>query len=290
VFKKVYIYTLSCPIRNEIMYIGKTINLKERLIAHYKEKKCNKSKIEWVVNLREKGLKPIMEVLDEVYEHNWSISEKYWISQFKSWGFNLLNISEGGEGINLVGFKHTKESKIKISNAGKGRKHSEETKRLMSVSGKGKIFSEEHVNNLSLSHKGQVHESLFKPVVQIDCNNGLIINNFKSIRDAELHTGICNEVISKCCKGKCKRAGGYYWCYELGFNKFSFTPFKKSICAPKSSKKILQINSLSNEVINEFDSISKASIYLGKGKNGRSNITKSIEKGKTAYGFKWIIK
>lgn len=289
--KTVYIYTLTCPISKEILYIGKTINLKERLCGHYKEKRNNKRKIDWIKKLRNENLKPIMEVLDEINLSDWTFWEKYWISQFKTWGFNLFNVSLGGEGFNpQVGFKHSEDSKIKISQSGKGRIHAEFTKKLISKSKMGIKFSDEHLENLSKSHKGQVHQSVLKPVIQIDSVTGEKINEFTSIKEAEKQTGIANEVISKCCKNKCKRAGFYYWCYKSEFESFVFKPFEKDIHVPKSRKSVNKINPITNEIISTYESISSATISLGKGLNGRSNITKSIEKDTLAYGYKWELK
>jgi hypothetical protein len=93
-----YIYTLKDPITNEIRYIGKANDPNKRILDHIKEcKSSNKShKISWVKSLLEKNLKPIVEILDEVSSEEWERCEQYWISQFKSWGFNLTNISKGG--------------------------------------------------------------------------------------------------------------------------------------------------------------------------------------------------
>lgn len=38
-----------------------------------------------------------MTIIDETLE-DWKTLEQYWICQFKSWGFNLTNITNGGEG------------------------------------------------------------------------------------------------------------------------------------------------------------------------------------------------
>ena len=96
-----YIYTLSHPITNEIKYIGKTINLKQRLSAHISDAKINKKNnmvSNWIKSLLNNNLKPKMEIIDETPHNNWGELEQYWISQFKSWGFNLKNITLGGEG------------------------------------------------------------------------------------------------------------------------------------------------------------------------------------------------
>ena len=54
-----------------------------------------------------------------------------------------------------IGFKHSEETKIRMSLAQKGRKHSEETKQKISLSHRGIKFSKEHCHNLSLSLRGR---------------------------------------------------------------------------------------------------------------------------------------
>jgi len=86
-----------------------------------------------------------IEIIDEV--PTWEIAqwwEKRWIKTLKNIGYNIANMTPGGDG----GPTWT------------GRKHSEETKKRMSISAKGnkanlgKIFSEEHKKKLSLSQIG----------------------------------------------------------------------------------------------------------------------------------------
>jgi group I intron endonuclease len=67
---------------------------------------------------------------------------------------NVYNIGDGGEINNFAGRKHTEKSKIKMSEAHKGRVISKETRQKMSEAGKGRVFSEEHKENMSESLKG----------------------------------------------------------------------------------------------------------------------------------------
>ena len=106
---KVYIYTLEHPITKEVRYIGKTKNPKERFHNH-----CNRlhnehtHKRNWINSLRSMGLKPKMNILDEVNESEWKYWEKHWIEQFRQWGFNLVNHTSGGDGLttgNQTSFK-----------------------------------------------------------------------------------------------------------------------------------------------------------------------------------------
>ena len=113
----VFIYSLEYPEGN-IRYIGKTINLKNRLSGHYDEiKYSNTYKSNWLKSLKKIGVKPIMNIIDIVEDINWQFWEKYYISLYRSWGFNLTNLAIGGEGGNL-GLEVNK----RISNSLKGKK------------------------------------------------------------------------------------------------------------------------------------------------------------------------
>ena len=99
--KYVFIYTLEDPITNEIRYVGKTNNLKVRYSNHLVEKaKCHRKN--WIKSLKNKGLKPIMKVLDAVPEKEWQFWEIFYISLLKTWGFSLVNGSAGGMGNNGI--------------------------------------------------------------------------------------------------------------------------------------------------------------------------------------------
>lgn len=94
-----YIYTLEHPITNEIRYIGKTNNLDRRLHSHWTTGYKSKTKIgNWLKSLKKLKLKPIMTIIDETTD-DWQQLEMYWISQFRTWGFNITNHTNGGEGV-----------------------------------------------------------------------------------------------------------------------------------------------------------------------------------------------
>jgi hypothetical protein len=94
-----YIYTLSDPMTNEVRYVGKCNNPKERYKAHLnKARDKNTHKRNWINKLRDFGLKPTFEIIDIVPINNWHFWERYWISQFKTWGFKLMNYTDGGDG------------------------------------------------------------------------------------------------------------------------------------------------------------------------------------------------
>ena len=91
------IYCLKDPITNEIRYIGKTVNLKERLANHiYKSKSSKTHCASWIKSLISKGFKPIIQEIEEC--ENWQEREIYWIEYYKSQGASLTNHTIGGEG------------------------------------------------------------------------------------------------------------------------------------------------------------------------------------------------
>lgn len=152
----------------------------------------------------------------------------------KTDGFNM---TEGGEG--SVGFKHTEESRSKISEALSGenhpmygKHHTEESRRKTSESQKGekcylygqkrpedvckKIsigrtgvkLSEDAKGNMALAHK--------KPIIQYSMD-GNYIANWDSAKDAGEALCIDSSGITKCCKGRCKSTGGFKWMYKKDY-------------------------------------------------------------------------
>jgi hypothetical protein len=110
----IYIYTLSDPESNLVRYVGKTNNPTERLRKHYTENN-NTFKSKWVAGLRNKGLKPLFEIIDECSPDNWEQLERFYINLYKSLGARLTNILPGGEGgQTMLGKKLTKEQIEKI--------------------------------------------------------------------------------------------------------------------------------------------------------------------------------
>jgi len=133
--EKIFIYTLSNPDTFEVRYVGISKNIKRRYKEHIKEsKKGNNYKSCWIRSLNKM---PIIDIIDECSIFDYTFWEKYYITLFKSWGFKLTNLTDGGEGAN--GYRFNQESKNKMSENRKGdkngfygKKHSEENKILMS--------------------------------------------------------------------------------------------------------------------------------------------------------------
>ena len=154
------IYSLSDPITGEIRYVGKTNqSLDRRLNAHISEVRrgyCRTHKINWIKSLMNNNLLPTIDILEIATKDNWKKLEIYWISQLKSWGFNLTNMTDGGDGNNNQMF--SKESTIKRSKSLIGHIVTEETRRKISRKQVGKKLRQETKDKLRLHNLGKRHE------------------------------------------------------------------------------------------------------------------------------------
>lgn len=221
---QIIIYTLSDPQSNKIRYVGKTKNsLTYRLSQHIREcilflkqKRKLTRKNNWIVQLLEKGLIPVINELENVEAVNWKNREIYWIKYFKEQGFDLVNLTDGGEGNNNQ--HQSLESNLKRSNALKGRKRPIEVINKISLSHKGKKLSEvtkEKLRQFNLGKKQSEESKLKKEVPVYMLNNeGNIINEFRSVKLAGEFVNCRPSTISNVCRGFCKTAGGYKWEYK----------------------------------------------------------------------------
>jgi hypothetical protein len=191
-------------------YVGKTVNPNSRKAEHgYKSKG---------------GCKPGFVIIDEVPTDEWLFWEKYWISQFKCWGFILENRNKGGGGPIF----RTEESLKKQSQSLMGHVISEETKEKMRKSALGRHHTSKQSKTLSDSlkqyyakNKGPFHgkthtqesrDKLSKPVLAFDENN-ILVGEYPSLKDAgvahNIHSG--NIIRSMKRNGKCR---GLFWSYK----------------------------------------------------------------------------
>ena len=125
------IYCLINPINNDIVYIGKSKNISKRYKDHCRKAKgkyrCKLDK--WKNELISSGNLPVLEIIEQFDEYvDINFWEKYYISLYRSWGFNLLNMTEGGDGLQNPSI----ETRNKIGDKSRGRKFSKETLKALS--------------------------------------------------------------------------------------------------------------------------------------------------------------
>lgn len=145
------------------------------------------------------------------------------IKEYKKLGLSY-NITDGGEG--APGYRHSEETRQKMSIKGKGRKMPEHVKLIVSTRFKGIPLTEEHKLKISIALQGKPKSGEAKLKMKLNHNyhdlveiikldrEGNIICTYPSIADASRDTGILQTHISRCARGKRPSAGGFKWKYK----------------------------------------------------------------------------
>lgn len=186
--EKTYIYYLSR--KDDIpFYIGKTKNpVNIRLNSHN--------------YLKEKGLK--INVIDEVNSSEWKFWEKHYISLFRSWGFNLENKNEGGNGPS-GGYNLSEKTKNKIGLSNSKPK----------PKGFGEKLSNQRKNNWVIPQH-QIEAGIKarnKPTIQYDLN-GNFIKEHESSKQAAQYVGVHEVNMRLHLGGKYKTCKGFIFKYK----------------------------------------------------------------------------
>ncbi len=250
-----FIYSLSDPITSDVRYIGKANNPKRRYANHlFAFDNFHKSR--WIKSLLNKELKPILEIIDEVPITEWQFWEQHYISLYKSWGFNLTNISTGGDGGGVFGWRATDETKARMRLAQLGKKLSSETKEKLRIAHTGKKLSASHIEKMRIANLGKKMsaESIAKTAA---ANRGR--KNTQEMKD------------------------------KLSA-KFKGRKVPPDILLKRSRaqwKPIIQLD-LEGNFIKEWESVKSARMALSPNNHGLSGILKG--QWKTWQGYKWKYK
>lgn len=190
-----WVYLHTCP--NGKRYVGQTIKNPTR---RWENGSGYKTQRLFYRAIQKYGWDSIEHSLYEVStKEEMDYLEKYLIAYYNttnpSFGYN---VTKGGEGVS--GFKHSEESKAKMSAAKIGK----------DPWNKGKETPNEVKVKQSIAKLGKPNKSLQVAVIATnDCGERW----FNSVREASDTLGIAHQNISKCLKGDRKTAGGYNWRY-----------------------------------------------------------------------------
>jgi hypothetical protein len=167
------VYVLKCPKTKEIRYCGQTIKtLKYRLNEHVQDsKRYNFPTAQWIKSLLEEGLKPDIELLEEIDLPEERIYEReiYHIAELSK-TCNLTNVAKGGKDGSFI--KNNQNAKDKIRD-------------FMTTYKKSK----EHIDKMKLS--------LCKPVYQYD-NDGNFMKEHLGVDELNL-LGYKKDTIRHAC-------------------------------------------------------------------------------------------
>jgi group I intron endonuclease len=202
-----FIYVLESG--DDIRYVGKADHPRRRLCQHKATSGFKNPHLHrWMKKVGDVRLT----VIDEVSKKNWVFWEKWYIQLFKSWGFRLVNLTEGGDGFD--GYKPTPEvfEKIRKNRAylrgdknpmyGKngeahpafGRMHTEEVKKRMSERQRG-AANHRFGTKLTDSQKIEIRKNSGTPIEIMGIN-------YYSIREACEKLNICRSVARRMAKSK----------------------------------------------------------------------------------------
>jgi hypothetical protein len=196
--------------------------------------------------------------LDEVPKINWQYWEKFYISLFKSWGFDLVNYTGGGDGSTFSNNGSFRKGNVPHN---KGVTCKEETKQKIKdkLTGISNIYS-------------------YKPIIQYDLKYNEI-KRYKCVKDAidESDGHFSASKISNCLKGKRKHHRGFIWKYNdnSDLSKVEIT---------SKEKQVIQYDKNLKE-LNRYTSIKIAEKETNIFSSNISSCCKS--KVKTAGGFIW---
>ena len=208
---------------------------------------------------------------------------------------NGYNLTDGGEG--TYGYKHTEETKKKMSEASKGRKlktpRSEEYRKAVSERSKGRTLSEEAKRKISMANTGRKpSEETKQKISSAHKKRGMAEEHKEKIRQArqnmskEQKDSIYKKAVAT------KRANGVD--YAKHFREMSENQKMEMYdTISKSNKRSKPVRCLDAEniVIREFHSVGYAGKWIIEkqcgSKNAKKNIMGSIKRNGTAYGYKW---
>lgn len=142
-------------------YIGKASDFKKRWRYH-RYQANHDSNVYFHAALRKYGFDAFEWKIVQTHdtEEQSLRAEEELIAEWRELGIPLYNLTSGGDG--QSGYRHTEETKKKISDAKRGRKHTDEARTKMSVAKLGKpghVMTEEINQKISATKKKRFLES-----------------------------------------------------------------------------------------------------------------------------------
>lgn len=127
------IYLLHHPASKQL-YIGKSAKGMKRPRGHSEPGQlkhyAHLPRAKWIQSLKKRGLEAQIVILEVCASPNdLDEAERFHISYFRSLGFRLLNLTDGGDGIN--GYRHSDKARARMSKKHKARANTDEGRQRM---------------------------------------------------------------------------------------------------------------------------------------------------------------
>lgn len=247
------IYSLDDPITKNPFYVGCTRgSLYTRLNQHLNNKKSFKELRNKIDSIMERGMIPLVNLIEETRDQNPNYLEKFWIQQFKAWGFELLNINHADP---------TKEKRRRFEKVGRPSIVNEIKRTALYKIRAGNRWRGEVIGL-----------SVFPGTVNIRTSN--------KVYDLCV-CFICGAEFIKPHKSKQRYCG--YKCRGVdGRGRVKTDSERKNMSLAKM-KKVIAIDCSANEI--KFNSINDASVALKCSQSSISNVL--ANRGKSVKGFKF---
>lgn len=314
------IYKITSP--SGKIYIGQAINARRRFLDY--KSKLARSQPGLNNSFKKHGWDKhtfaiIHELPNDVTQDVLNKYECLYMEIYKSCGFKLLNVKEGGSnGRNSDESIKKANDKWKIwyqNNPDAGRKWidksvearkggtlSDDHKSKIRLKLKGRIFTEEHKLNHSNGMKGTTktltdaflaaqrkkgakYGGANKRSVNQFSIEGEFIKSWASIMQVEKETGITKSSITRCLRRGGKSAGGYLWKYESDGS--TINPLLHQHNHSPLPKKVIQLSKV-GQIIHEWPSQTAAGGSLGIPVLSISRCARGL--AKSAGGFIWKYK
>ena len=279
---------------NNKFYIGSSQNIIKRINAH---KSMFRNKNHPNIHLRNSynkyGDKYFIYLLIEKVENINDLlnREQYWIDELDATN-QIIAYNICPNATNMLGFRHSEETKKYLSDIAKGengsfygKHHTEESKQK--ISNKNSNPTPETRLKKSIAGKKtaeylipKLTELKFKPVIQLDKDLNFIAK-FESIKQAVELTNTRQADISNCCNYKRRKANGFIWVFE---SEYLNEDYKSKLYGNKLLTKVCQYD-LNNNLIKIWDSITEPSQFYNINKSNISNCCAG--RHETAKGFIW---
>lgn len=151
-----------------IRYIGKTVNMRRRFRDHCHQSVKEKTHLgNWLKSLKARKVDPVLLTLTEVPDEIGSAAEVLYIRLAKEGGMDLVNATDGGDGVTMtpeirekIGAAQLGEKNHMFGKTGSysplfGQKHTEERRAKNSASQRSRIKSLEDIEKQSAVNRGR---------------------------------------------------------------------------------------------------------------------------------------